>query len=130
MRTAYWASRRVCVARDPPAEDFVNISHTEEEIYTHTVESSIFRLETLDILLSTASYQLIMLAIFKWLLLAIFVALAAAQSEVVDLDNSNFEKLTQAATGATTGDWLIKFYAPWQVKTIVLSKSEAISTYI
>ncbi len=28
-------------------------------------------------------------------------------------DVDNFEKLTQAATGATTGDWLIKFYAPW-----------------
>lgn len=29
------------------------------------------------------------------------------------LDDSNFEHLTQAATGATTGDWFIKFYAPW-----------------
>jgi hypothetical protein len=61
-------------------------------------------------------------AIFKWFLLAIFVALAAAQSEVVDLENSNFEKLTQAATGATTGDWLVKFYAPWYVKTFVTYK--------
>ena len=29
------------------------------------------------------------------------------------LDIDNFEKLTQAATGSTTGDWLVKFYAPW-----------------
>lgn len=34
-------------------------------------------------------------------------------SDVVKLDTSNFEHLTQASTGATTGDWLIKFYAPW-----------------
>jgi thioredoxin domain-containing protein 5 len=34
-------------------------------------------------------------------------------SEVIVLDSSNFEHLTQATTGATTGDWLIKFYAPW-----------------
>lgn len=34
-------------------------------------------------------------------------------SEVVILDTNNFEHLTQASTGATTGDWLIKFYAPW-----------------
>ncbi|OQR82144.1 hypothetical protein THRCLA_11104 [Thraustotheca clavata] len=25
----------------------------------------------------------------------------------------SFEHLTQAATGATTGDWLVEFYAPW-----------------
>ena len=31
-------------------------------------------------------------------------------SEVVDLDNSNFEHLTQASTGHTTGDWLVKVY--------------------
>jgi len=36
-----------------------------------------------------------------------------ASAEVIDLDSKNFEHLTQAATGATTGDWLIKFYAPW-----------------
>jgi thioredoxin domain-containing protein 5 len=34
-------------------------------------------------------------------------------SDVVVLDSSNFEHLTQASTGATTGDWLVKFYAPW-----------------
>ena len=28
---------------------------------------------------------------------------------VVDLDEQNFEHLTQAATGATSGDWLVKF---------------------
>jgi len=34
-------------------------------------------------------------------------------SEVVVLTSKNFEHLTQASTGATTGDWLVKFYAPW-----------------
>eukprot|EP00961_Rhodomonas_salina_P134863 1814097-Rhodomonas_salina.1 len=29
------------------------------------------------------------------------------------LTNENFEHLTQASTGATTGDWFVKFYAPW-----------------
>ena len=37
----------------------------------------------------------------------------AYSSDVVELDSSNFEKLTQMNTGATTGDWFIKFYAPW-----------------
>jgi len=46
------------------------------------------------------------------------VALAASvcsASEVVTLDDTNFEHLTQAASGATTGDWFVKFYAPWYV---------------
>jgi thiol-disulfide isomerase/thioredoxin len=30
----------------------------------------------------------------------------------VDLSDENFEHLTQASTGATTGDWFINFYAP------------------
>mmetsp|Transcript_33263 Transcript_33263/g.61835 ORF Transcript_33263/g.61835 Transcript_33263/m.61835 type:complete len:214 (-) Transcript_33263:366-1007(-) len=29
------------------------------------------------------------------------------------LTNDNFEHDTQAATGATTGDWFVEFYAPW-----------------
>jgi hypothetical protein len=31
---------------------------------------------------------------------------------VRDLDDSSFEHDTQAATGATTGAWLVEFYAP------------------
>ncbi|CAN0015256.1 unnamed protein product, partial [Choristocarpus tenellus] len=34
-------------------------------------------------------------------------------AEVVVLSSVNFEHLTQASTGATTGDWFVKFYAPW-----------------
>ena len=34
-------------------------------------------------------------------------------AEVVILTASNFEHDTQAASGATTGDWFVKFYAPW-----------------
>lgn len=29
------------------------------------------------------------------------------------LTSDNFEHLTQSVTGATTGDWFVKFYAPW-----------------
>ena len=38
---------------------------------------------------------------------------SSPQTDVVVLDEKTFEHLTQAATGATTGDWLVKFYAPW-----------------
>jgi len=34
-------------------------------------------------------------------------------SVVIGLSSSNFETLTQATTGSTTGDWFIEFYAPW-----------------
>jgi thioredoxin domain-containing protein 5 len=37
----------------------------------------------------------------------------SSQSEVIVLDSKNFEHLTQVSTGSTTGDWLVKFYAPW-----------------
>jgi hypothetical protein len=48
------------------------------------------------------------------LFVAILVAVVCvASAEVVQLDSKNFEHLTQAASGATTGDWLVKFYAPW-----------------
>lgn len=47
-------------------------------------------------------------------LIAILVAISSAtSSKVVILDSANFEHLTQASTGATTGDWFVKFYAPW-----------------
>jgi protein disulfide-isomerase-like protein len=51
------------------------------------------------------------LCVFILLVSVCIVQLLA--SDVVKLDSSNFEHLTQASTGATTGDWLIKFYAPW-----------------
>jgi protein disulfide-isomerase-like protein len=52
---------------------------------------------------------------WKVLLLAFaaVVALVAADSDVVILTSKNFEHLTQASSGATTGDWLVEFYAPW-----------------
>lgn len=46
------------------------------------------------------------------MLLAAAAAVRAA-SEVVELNDQNFEHLTQAATGATTGDWFVAFKAPW-----------------
>jgi len=64
---------------------------------------------------------------FPFLFIAIFLQIGSvvteeaaggsAQSDpssnVVVLNNANFEHLTQASTGATTGDWFVKFYAPW-----------------
>lgn len=49
---------------------------------------------------------------FTFLLILALFAIAFA-SDVIILNSENFEHLTQASTGATTGDWLIKFYAPW-----------------
>lgn len=47
-------------------------------------------------------------------LVQLFVlVLIALGSDVVILDSKNFEHLTQASSGATTGDWLVEFYAPW-----------------
>ena len=37
----------------------------------------------------------------------------ACASEVHELTNSNFERNTQASTGSTTGNFFVKFYAPW-----------------
>lgn len=44
---------------------------------------------------------------------ALAMLMLVCASEVIQLDVKNFEHLTQASSGATTGDWLIKFYAPW-----------------
>ncbi len=38
---------------------------------------------------------------------------SAAGGQVIELTDSTFEHDTQASTGATTGDWFVKFYAPW-----------------
>jgi thiol-disulfide isomerase/thioredoxin len=44
-------------------------------------------------------------------LLSLTISLSSA--EVVHLTTSTFEHDTQVSTGATTGDWFVKFYAPW-----------------
>jgi protein disulfide-isomerase-like protein len=41
------------------------------------------------------------------------IALISADSDVVILTSKNFEQITQASSGASTGDWLVEFYAPW-----------------
>ena len=50
---------------------------------------------------------------FAWLLLALATGASSGQEEreakVHELDEENFERLTQAATGATTGPWLVAF---------------------
>lgn len=43
----------------------------------------------------------------------LFEDVASDHSQVITLTDGNFEHDTQAATGATTGDWLVEFYAPW-----------------
>mmetsp|Transcript_12222 Transcript_12222/g.13364 ORF Transcript_12222/g.13364 Transcript_12222/m.13364 type:complete len:217 (+) Transcript_12222:61-711(+) len=34
------------------------------------------------------------------------------ENALISLDDDNFEHLTQASTGSTTGDWFVKFYIP------------------
>ena len=56
---------------------------------------------------------------FSTLVLTFLTTLTSAteevnpDSKVIVLTEANFEELTQASTGATTGDWLVEFYAPW-----------------
>jgi len=38
---------------------------------------------------------------------------AADESDVIVLTDEDFEQRTQAATGATTGDWFVEYYASW-----------------
>lgn len=45
--------------------------------------------------------------------LLVVLAGTAAAGDVVELDHTNFEHLTQATTGGTTGAWFVKTYAPW-----------------
>lgn len=45
--------------------------------------------------------------------LATFLATSAVADDVIVLTEQNFESQTQASTGATTGAWLVEFYAPW-----------------
>eukprot|EP00621_Florenciella_sp_RCC1693_P016534 CAMPEP_0182532650 /NCGR_PEP_ID=MMETSP1323-20130603/12060_1 /TAXON_ID=236787 /ORGANISM="Florenciella parvula, Strain RCC1693" /LENGTH=212 /DNA_ID=CAMNT_0024742431 /DNA_START=17 /DNA_END=655 /DNA_ORIENTATION=- len=54
-----------------------------------------------------------MVRFISYLVAACLAVAAAAESEVVTLTSDNFEHETQVATGATTGDWFVKFYAPW-----------------
>ena len=48
-----------------------------------------------------------------WILFLLAALLVSSLAEVVILDDSNFEHLTQASTGQTTGKWFVKFYASW-----------------
>jgi len=48
-----------------------------------------------------------------FLALFLIVLLGPCTADVIELNDANFEHDTQAATGATTGDWFVKFYAPW-----------------
>ena len=46
------------------------------------------------------------------LLLALLPS-AVLSANVVELTDATFERQTQVSTGATTGDWFVKFHAPW-----------------
>ena len=55
-----------------------------------------------------------MALIFRFIFtLLLVIGVYCQRSDVIELNAKNFEKETQANSGATTGDWMIKFYAPW-----------------
>ena len=61
---------------------------------------------------------LVMMAILGILLICRSCASEEKETEEalrqpIELDDDTFEHETQAATGATTGDWFVMFYAPW-----------------
>lgn len=41
-------------------------------------------------------------------------------NDIQVLTDATFEHLTQASTGATTGDWFVNFYAPWCKPCIIM----------
>jgi len=48
-----------------------------------------------------------------FLFLVTFIGSKTSAANIQQLNVNNFEHLTQASTGATTGSWFVKFYAPW-----------------
>ena len=46
-------------------------------------------------------------------LLSLIFGIVYSEGDVVELNESNFEHLTQLNSGATTGDWFVEFFAPW-----------------
>jgi len=55
----------------------------------------------------------LILSVVSTLHLAAVAKHKEGQPHVVELSDHSFEHDTQAASGATTGDWFVKFYAPW-----------------
>ncbi len=53
-------------------------------------------------------------------LLSFLLLVSTATAGVVVLNDENFEHLTQASTGATTGDWFIKVETPFFIRQHVL----------
>ena len=54
------------------------------------------------------------LLIFSFILFVLSsIQCSTTENYIIQLNDSNFEHLTQATTGATTGAWFIEFYAPW-----------------
>ena len=53
------------------------------------------------------------MAISSILCLVFSLTIAGVSGQVQPLTDKNFERLTQASTGMTTGAWFVKFYAPW-----------------
>lgn len=52
-------------------------------------------------------------SVLSLMLTCVMLIGAAFASDIIVLTTDDFEHQTQASTGSTTGDWLIKFYAPW-----------------
>jgi thioredoxin domain-containing protein 5 len=59
------------------------------------------------------NFTVFCMAFVAFCLIQMSMIQAETKSNVIVLTNDNFEHLTQASTGATTGDWMVEFYAPW-----------------
>ncbi|GMF38080.1 unnamed protein product [Phytophthora lilii] len=60
-----------------------------------------------------AGWQFLCVALLALLGAVQLAAADEAASNVIVLSSGDFEAKTQAGSGATTGDWLVEFYAPW-----------------
>ena len=63
--------------------------------------------------MSKAKWQTTLILFCYLACIALSSSSSSSVDHIVELTASTFEHQTQAATGATTGNWFVKFYAPW-----------------
>ena len=83
-------------------------------IHFHLVLSTWFRKTSKALKLSHKKNPMALKSI-SLILISSLITLAFA-SDVIELNEDNFDQQTQIATGASAGDWFIEFFAPWYVR--------------